>query len=261
MTIDQHIGIIGGNGWLGSAIARAAVTKSVLASEQVIMSGRSKQSSAADIPGTGWTIDNGELVGMSDVIVLSVRPEQFAGIDINASNKLVVSVMAGISARTISESTGADEVVRALPNAAASIGHSFTPWFASPGVTPGNKRLVQTLFAACGHAAEVPEEAHIDYCAGMTGTGAAFPALLAEALIAHAVEHGLPRSLAERAARSVVADASQLFAGPQDDTGEIVQTMIDYGGITAQALQAMRDQGFNEAVAAGLDASAAAMNK
>lgn len=255
MTIDSIVGIIGGNGWLGSAIANAAIAGSVIVPDRLIVSGRSDKRGVADVAGVQWTRDNRELAASSDIIVLSVRPEQFAAINIDARDRLVVSVMAGITAETIAQQTSAAEVVRAIPSAAAAIGKSFTPWFATTAVSAGNRQLVQTLFESCGEAAEVPQESHIDYCVAMTGSGAAFPALLAEAMIAHAVEQGLPRDFAERAARSVVADASQLFAGVEGNTADIVQAMIDYRGATGAGLQAMLDHGFNAAVAAGLEAA------
>ena len=86
--------------------------------------------------------------------------------------------------------------------------------------------------------------------------GRCLPALLAEALIAHAVAQGLPRDFAKRAAKGVVAGASQLFAAEDEDTAEIVQAMIEYRGTTAAALQTMLNRGFNDAVAAGLEAAA-----
>lgn len=255
MTIDARIGIIGGNGWLGNAIAQAAVASGAVDPVRLTLSGRSDRRGKAEIAGAKWTRDNRELVEWSDVVVLSVRPEQFPGVDIDARGKLVVSVMAGVTAQAIAEQTGTTDVVRSIPNAAAVIRRSFTPWFATKSVPAESRRLVQSLFEACGDAAEVPLEAHIDYCVGMTGSGAAFPALLAEALIADAVAQGLPRSFAERAAKGVVAGASQLFAEAGDDTAAIVQEMIDYRGTTAAALEAMLGHGFNGAVAAGLKAA------
>jgi pyrroline-5-carboxylate reductase len=257
MTIEARIGIIGGNGWLGNAIAQAAVATRSVDPARLTLSGRSDERGAAELPGVYRTRDNGELVERSDVVVLSVRPEQFQGVQITAHGKLVISVMAGVPAHTIVERTGADEVVRALPNAAAAIRRSFTPWYAAPPVSAESKRLVQALFDACGEAAEVPLEAHIDYCVGMTGSGAAFPALLAQAMIAHAVAQGLPIAFAKRAAKGVVAGASQLLAGEDGDPAQIVQAMIDYRGTTAAALQAMMDRGYIESVAAGLETTAA----
>ena len=175
--MEARIGIIGGNGWLGNAIAWAAVAAGAVDPARMTLSGRSDNRGATEIPGARWTKDNGELVDRSDVVVLSVRPDQFPGVRIAAQGKLVVSVMAGVTARAIAERTGATEVIRAIPNAAAVIRRSFTPWYATPPVSSDNKQLVQELFKACGDAAEVPLEAHIDYCVGMTGSGAAFPAL------------------------------------------------------------------------------------
>ena len=257
MIIGARVGIIGGNGWLGNAIAQAAITTGAVDPARLTLSGRADNRGAAALPGARWTKNNAELVDRSDVVVLSVRPDQFPGVHVNARGKLVVSVMAGVPARAIEERTGASEVVRAIPNAAAAIRRSFTPWYATMPVSAANKRLVQALFEACGEAAEVPLESHIDYCVGMTGSGAAFPALLAQAMIAHAVAQGLPPAFAKRAATGVVAGASQLLAGENEDPAQTVQQMIDYRGTTAAGLQAMMDRGFMGSVAAGLEAAAA----
>ncbi|MCW6512673.1 pyrroline-5-carboxylate reductase family protein [Lichenifustis flavocetrariae] len=255
MTIAARVGIIGGNGWLGNALASSAVTKGVIDPARLVLSSRSGTRGAIDIPGATWTRDNGELARQSDVILLSVRPEQYPAVVIDASGKLVVSLMAAIPAAIIAKRTGAERIVRSMPNAAMSIGKSFTPWFAAAAVTPEDKRLVQTLFECCGDGDEVPEERHIDYCSGLCGSGAAFPGLLAQAMIEQAVAQGLPLSFARRAAKSVLIDASQLLA-EHEDPAPVVQAMIDYRGTTAAALQTMIDCGFKTAVGAGLDAAA-----
>lgn len=256
MAVAARVGIIGGNGWLGNAIAAAGVASGTIDAGALTLSSRSDNCGGVEIPGAHWTKDNGELVRRSDMVVLSVRPDQFPAVEVDARGKLVVSVMAGVPTRVLCERTGADQVVRAMPNAAASIGRSFTPWFVLPSVSENGKRLVQALFEACGDAAEVPQESHIDYCVGMTGSGAAFPALLAQAMVEHAVARGLPVAFARRAAQGVVVNASQLLA-ETDDPAPIVQAMIDYRGTTADALQTMIARGFKAAVGAGLDAASA----
>ena len=150
VTMEARVGIIGGNGWLGNAIAQATVAAGAVDPARLTLSGRSDDRGAMEIPGAHWTKDNGELVDRSDVVVLSVRPDQFQGVHVDARGKLVVSVMAGVPAHTIAERTGAEEVVRSIPNAAAGIRRSFTPWYATPPVSTESKRLVQTLFEACG---------------------------------------------------------------------------------------------------------------
>jgi pyrroline-5-carboxylate reductase len=261
MHIKQRLGIIGGNGWLGGAITTAAVASGLLPAANIMLSGRSDKPTNDSPQGVERTKDNQQLVERSDIIILSVRPDQFDAVDINASGKLVISVMAGIPAERIAALTGATQVVRAIPNAAASLRQSFTPWYATPPVTAENKLIVQALFDVCGEAAEVPQEGFIDYCVGMTGSGAAYPALLAQALEAHAVAQGLPAEFARRAALGVVVAASQLLAAEGSKPELIVQEMIDYNGTTAAALRAMLDKGFIGAVDAGLDAASAKGNE
>jgi pyrroline-5-carboxylate reductase len=79
--------------------------------------------------------------------------------------------MAGVSVRILKERTGSEQIVRAMPNAAATIGRSYTPWFVSGQMVPGVKDKVQGLFESCRTADEVPTEADIDYLTGLTGSG------------------------------------------------------------------------------------------
>lgn len=246
----RRIGIIGGSGWLGAAFAQAMLDTRFIAASQLTLSSRT---GSGGIAGASWTRDNQRLVNRSDVVLLSVRPEQFGDVAIDARGKLVISVMAGVSLTTLARHTGANRLVRAMPNAAATIGACYTPWCATPAVSEADRALVQGLFETCGQADTVPSEADIDYFCGLTGSGAGFPALLASAMISHAEARGLPPALIRRAVLSVVTGASRLLV--DTDPAQMMQALIDYRGTTAAALQAMIDRGFEDAVHAGLDAA------
>lgn len=255
MRIARRLGIIGGNGWLGNAIASAAVARGVIAGEDILVSGRSSRPGRLPVPGAGFTHDNALLAREADVVILSVRPQDFPAIRIDAGGKPVISVMAGVTVAQIAAQTGARGVIRAIPNAAAAIGRSFTPWFAGPGTTAEDRALADMLFTACGESAELALESQVDFCAGLTGSGAAFPALLAEALAEAARAQGLPGDFARRAARGVVAMAAQLLL--EADPATVIEEMLGYAGTTAAALGTMRAEGFGRAVAAGLAAASA----
>lgn len=256
------VGIIGGGGWLGRAIGAALLDKGVVSPAGLVLSSRSGRVEGFEAwPAVQVTADNRQLARQADIIVLSVRPEQFAAVAIDAPDKLVISFMAGISLATLIESTGSRRVVRAMPNAAAQIGQCYTPWFASPAVDAADKAFTQAMFEACGSADEVGREADLDYLSGLVGTGAAYPALLAEALLSHALARGLPRQIAENAVRGVVVGASQLLGRDGMPPAEMLKAMFDYRGTTAAGLQAMIDGGFQQAVEAGLDAADAAAQR
>jgi pyrroline-5-carboxylate reductase len=258
MTTPRTIGIIGGNGWLGRAIGHAMLEVRLVEASALTLSCRAGTSDTfADWPQVFWTADNRELVRRSDVVIVSVRPEQFPAIRIDAHERLVISLMAGVSMETLQARTGSQRIVRAMPNAAAEIKRSYTPWFRSEAVSAEERAFVRALFETCGNADEVSSEADIDYLTALSGSGPAFPALLADALLSHALARGLPEPVARRAVAGVVCDASQLIAGPQASPDEIVRAFMEYRGTTDAGLRAMQDAGFAEAVHAGLSAAVA----
>jgi pyrroline-5-carboxylate reductase len=142
-----------------------------------------------------------------------------------------------------------------MPNAAAEIGRSYTPWIASENVSTADKAFVQAIFETCGVAAEQRNEADINYLTGLTGSGPAFPALFADALLSHALSRGLEAQTARQAVHGVITGAFHLFAATGRSPGEVVADFLSYRGTTAAGLQAMTDAGFITAVSVGLDAA------
>lgn len=259
MSTSPAVGIVGGAGWLGLSIALQALAAGVITEDRLTISSRSARAGKlGQWPAITWTSDNAMLARQSDVVILSVRPHQFFDLSIQAESKLVISVMAGVSLKTLQDRLGTTRVVRAMPNAAAEIGRSYTPWLAGEGVTTGDRDFVRALFESCGQTDEVDTEEHIDYLTGLSGSGPAFPALLAAQMLSHAKARGLPPEIARRAVLGVVCDASRLLALSNEPPEQMVQTFIDYEGTTAAGLRAMMGNGFPEAVRAGLDAAAKA---
>lgn len=252
--INETVGIIGGTGWLGGAIAKAVLAKGLVPAGNLIISNRSGNHPLTQ-QGACLVTDNQDLVDRSDVVIIAVRPEHFASLGINATGKTVISLMAGITAQAIAVQTSASAVVRAMPNAAVEIGQSFTPWYGFSAIAPTMKSLVQQLFECVGTAAEVEKEDFIDYLSALSGTGPAFPALLMTALARQARLAGIPGDIAQLAAKSVVVHSSQLLANR--DAQQMIDALVAYRGVTAAALQVMSRGDFEEQVGRALQAGAA----
>jgi pyrroline-5-carboxylate reductase len=184
-----------------------------------------------------------------------VRPGDFAGVRARIGDRLVVSVMAGIPLAVIARRTGARRIVRALPNAAAEVGRSHTPWTANPETTEADREVVRRIVAACGTGDEVGREADIDYLTGLSGTGPANPALLAAAMMEDAVARGLPEGVARRAVVGMLVGTGRIFEATGEDPNRTVAAFIDYRGVTAAGIEAMLAEGFRRAVGAGLAAA------
>jgi pyrroline-5-carboxylate reductase len=248
-----RIGVIGGAGWLGGAIADAMLDAAIVEPQGLSLSYRRERPDR--FPGAFWTSDNQALADRSDVIVLSVRPADWPGLKVNAEGKLIISVMAGIRLNALCEHHQARRVVRSLPNAAAEVRKSYTPWIATADVGEADRAVVRGMFDACGVQDEVRGEAEIDYLTGLSGSGPAFPALLAEAMITDAIAHGLDRRVAQRAVNTLIVGAGRLLEQRDDCPTDTVRTFLDYRGTTAAAIEEMVAAGFSTAVARGLSAA------
>lgn len=253
MAGPLNLGIVGAAGWLGGAIAAAVLEAGVAIPQTLSLSYRSSRPDR--FAASFWTSDNQMLADRSDVIILSVRPQDWHDLDIDADGKLVISVMAGIPLEALCRRHRTARVVRSLPNAAAEVGSSYTPWVATTGVGAQDRDITRAIFDCCGVQDEVASEAEIDYLTGLTGSGPAFPALLAEAMMNDAIAHGLDRQVARRAVNTLFVGAGRLLERRDECPAQTVETFLAYRGTTAAGIEAMRNAGFATAVAEGLTAA------
>jgi pyrroline-5-carboxylate reductase len=127
------LGVIGGTGWLGGALLRPALAKGFVAAADLILSSRSGKTAGFEAwPDIRFTTDSQVLAAQSDIVILSVRPEDLDGLDLDLSGKLVISVMARVPAATLLARFKSERIIRAMPNACAEQGLSFTPWLSTP---------------------------------------------------------------------------------------------------------------------------------
>lgn len=252
----MRLGLIGATGWLGGALGQAVARAGVVAPGDLTVLNRRGPTQAYDAwPDVVWARDVAELVARSDAVILATRPEDFAGLDLRAPGRLVVSLMAGIGMARLAETGG--RVVRAMPNAAAELGRSYTPWVAAEDVTEADRAFLRAVLGTIGGEDELGGEAQIEYLTGLSGSGAAYPALMAAVMLGHAREAGLSPRIAARAVEAVVCEGGALLAGRIDGAEDLVEAYRAYRGTTAAGLEAAETGGFRGAIRAALTAAAA----
>ena len=146
-------------------------------------------------------------------------------------------------------------IVRAMPNGGATTGQSYTPWLPDAGVTADDKSLVARLMSAMGQEDEIATEAHLHYLSALSGSGAAYPALMARAMLDHAAGQGLPLPIAIRAVEAVICGSAGLLSGRLAEIPALLDTYHSYRGITAAGLSAAGAAGFEAAIHAALSAA------
>lgn len=258
MNKTDTIGIIGGSGQLGGAIARALLRNGGIAPEQLVIANRSGTIGGfSEWRGLRVTTDNSAVVRDCSTIILSVPPASAPDIAIDAPDRLVISVMAGIPVERLMQITGAARVVRAMSSPAADVGLAYSPWFAAPAVTGEDRRLVVSLFEACGITDELPDEDQIDLFTAMTGPVPGFVAYFAACMVDYAVRRGVASETADRAVRQLFLASGSIIANADASPADHVREMIDYAGTTAAGLTAMKNSPLADAIETGLDAACA----
>ncbi len=236
------LGVIGGTGWLGGALLRPALAKGFVAAADLILSSRSGNTAGFEAwPDIRFTTDNRSLAAQSDIVILSVRPKDLDALDLDLSGKLVISVMARVPAEALLARFNSERIIRAMPNACAEQGLSFTPWLSTPGATDNDAAFADSFFACSGKTTRLSTESELDYFTALTGSGPALIAAFADVMIRDAIENGVAPDVAVAGASETPADTVKIFT--------------DYGGTTAAGLTAMLSAGIAAPISKGLAAA------
>lgn len=251
---DKTVGVIGGLGWLGSALIKAASTSPRLTNMRFIVSGRTAPSSPLP-DGVTYTSDNQALIETSDIIVLSVKPQDWQDIELDLTGKIIISFMAGVPCHELAQRHNPNHVIRALPNGASSVKQSYTPWFCATELDSQLTTLVMTLLESFGYQDRYDTEDQIDVLTAISGAGPGYPALLAQALEQAAVSMGLPTDKARKAVNATIKGSGYLIEDLNQPPQGMVDLLASYKGTTTAGLIQMKQQGFIEAVKAGVQAA------
>jgi pyrroline-5-carboxylate reductase len=250
------LGVIGGTGWLGGALLRPALAKGFVAAADLILSSRSGNTAGFEAwPDIRFTTDNRSLAAQSDIVILSVRPKDLDALDLDLSGKLVISVMARVPAEALLARFNSERIIRAMPNACAEQGLSFTPWLSTPGATDNDAAFADSFFACSGKTTRLSTESELDYFTALTGSGPALIAAFADVMIRDAIENGVAPDVADIAVRQLFLGSGTWMAGASETLADTVKIFTDYGGTTAAGLTAMLSAGIAAPISKGLAAA------
>lgn len=256
MATAHSIGIIGGTGQLGSAIAHGLLRNQFMTPERLWISSRSGNTAGFEEElGIRFTMRNQDLVDACRIVIVSVPPHLASTVGVNAEDRLVISVMAGVSMAQIEQQTHTRRVVRAMSNPAAEIGLAYSPWCASADLADEDREWTRRIFEACGQTDEVPDEDQIDHFTALTGPVPGFVAYYADCMVAYALKNGIDPVIADRAIRQLFHASGVVLAESKPSPGEHVRDMIDYAGTTAAGLKAMKASPLATSIEQGLAAA------
>src|SRR4051794_19910001 len=163
--LSHTVGFVGA-GQMARALAQGFVRAGLLADRQILAA--DPVPAALDefrrvLPEAQVAADNAELARRSDILVLAVKPQQVKLAvaklrDPMGSGKLVISIVTGVRAETLTSWLGPCRLVRVMPNTPCLVGESASAYCLGPGATAADGQLVATLLGSVGLAIQVEEK-------------------------------------------------------------------------------------------------------
>lgn len=198
-------------------------------------------------------------LAQAGLVVWAVKPQFFtvaaAPCAAHVRTALQLSVMAGIRSEAICRASGAERVVRAMPNMAALIGRGITGLYARPSVTPEERARVEQVLAPTGQVQWLAHEADLDAVTALSGSGPAYVFYFVEAMTQAAVEMGLTAEQGKRLALATFDGAAALAQRSAQPPAVLREQVTSKGGTTYAALQVLEAHGVKAAIIAALHAA------
>ena len=244
-----------GVGKLGLSLLEGILKRGVLGGRDIGLVDANRERAAETAGRLGTQLLGPGQLGGADRVLVSVQPRVFPEIAewLAQPGTGYISTMAGVSTATLTRRLGTRRVVRVMPNLAATIGRSQTALTApKEAQEAGDLDFARTLFGAVGEVYELSEHLFNAFT-GMSASGPAYLAVVAEALADGGVRMGLPRALAQELAARLLTASGELLL-QRAHPGMLKDEVASAGGTTIAGLAALEHAGvrgaFIEAVVA-----------
>lgn len=239
-----------GAGKMGETLIRAMVASGAVAADQIIATGRKElrlEALSRELA-IETCLDNRQAVRGADLVLLCVKPQGAARVlselrDEMTTEKLLVSILAGVSTKRLEESlpTGVP-VVRAMPNTPSLLGEGMTALCAGASASQVQVERARHIFDKVGRTL-VLDEKHFDAVTGLSASGPAFIYIVIEALAEGGVKVGLPRQVATELAAQTCLGAAKMVIETDHHPAVLKDAVTTPAGCTIDGILKLEEGG------------------
>lgn len=201
-----------------------------------------------------------EVVSRAKIIVLAIKPQDMPALlerFQKNTDKLFISIAAGLTTSFFEKCLGKVRVVRSMPNMPALIGRGITGLCAGRYARVSDIKTAQSILRTVGQTVVV-KESMIDALTAVSGSGPAYVFLLAEQWIMAAEKLGFKKAEAKQLVYQTLLGSAHLLETSAFDAGELRAKVTSKGGTTQAALDIFAQRHFDKTV---FDALAAAKKR
>ena len=198
-------------------------------------------------------------ISSADCVLLSVKPQNYDDVlteitkSEGYSDKLYISIGAGITSESVSERLNHARVVRVLPNLPMVIGQGVSVICENQAVLAEDFSFVCNIFKSAGSVLII-HESEMNRIIGVTSSSPAYVFQFINAIYQGALAQGLSDKDLLSAICDVVIGSAQLLKQSADSPEAWISRVASKGGTTEQALAVLRDCRFDEAMCQAMTA-------
>jgi pyrroline-5-carboxylate reductase len=213
--------------------------------------------------GVEATLANVDAISDARVVVVAVKPQDIELLLAEIApaitpEQTLLSVAAAIPTSTIERQlSGPVPVVRAMPNAPSTVHEGIAGICAGAHATDEHLALAEDVLSHLGGVVRLPEYA-MDAVTAVSGSGPAYFALLAEAMIEAGILLGLSREVTTRLVVQTMFGTAKLLRDEGMHPVELREAVTSPGGTTIRAIRELEQAGVRAAL---LNAIQAAMER
>lgn len=182
-----------------------------------------------------------------DCIILCVKPQNGAEVasEIASSlskDKLIISIMAGVTLSTLENWFPGVPIIRAMPNTPSQVQAGMTALSAGSHASTHHMQIAEKLFGGIGMTIQLDEK-HVDAVTGLSASGPAFIFIAIEALADGGVKCGLPRDVAIKLASQMTLGAAKMVIETGKHPALLKDEVTTPAGCTTNGILALEEGG------------------
>jgi pyrroline-5-carboxylate reductase len=213
--------------------------------------------------GVEATLENAQAIAGAGVVVIAVKPQDMAALlgeiaPLVHAEQTVLSIAAAVTTRQIEEFLPPNvPVVRAMPNAPSTVHEGIAGICAGSHAADEHLARAEDVLSHLGRVVRLPESA-LDAVTAVSGSGPAYFALLAEAMIEAGILLGLSREVSTQLVVQTMLGTAKLLRDEKMHPVDLREAVTSPGGTTIRAIRVLEQEGVR---AAFLNAIQAAMER
>ncbi len=252
---NKTLAILGG-GNLGTSLAKGLIGSGQYNYENLVITEK-REPRMVYLRGLGFQVsdNNKQAVSQSQIIVASVKPQQFTSLadeirEYLTDKHILISTVTGVSFREIENAAGKIPMLRIMPNTALEICESMT-CIAFKNTSPEQEAEMTSMFEKMGKTLTIPEDL-MDAATVVGACGIAFALRFMRAMSQGGIEIGFNSEISQLITAQTVKGAAQLIVQTSNHPEKEIDKVTTPQGITISGLNEMEHQGLSSAVIRGL---------